>query len=238
VAKRLALVELLPESTQQLIREGKIAAQMAMKYLVPIARVSAEDCERMAAVFVKHHCDTRQAAQLYAAWRDGSRVVRERILAEPELFLKTQQQPSEEKQSAGLDLQRDLDMAVAILQRVSRRMSAALPEMDQQQQQQAQQRLESARRELSRIAVRLEQEKESKHADAGAAQRDSGDERAAGKSTRDSAGIEVVAADHTTRAEFQVGFGAGDPAGGESRTPPATDPRTFERLQRQPRASP
>ena len=38
VAKRLALVELLPEATQQQIREGKIAAQMALKYLVPIAR--------------------------------------------------------------------------------------------------------------------------------------------------------------------------------------------------------
>src|SRR5439155_8065667 len=31
--------------------------------------------------------------QLYAAWREGSRVVRERILAAPELFLKTQRQP-------------------------------------------------------------------------------------------------------------------------------------------------
>ena len=47
----------------------------------------------MAAAFVQHRCDTRQAGQLYAAWREGSRVVRERILAEPELFLKTQRQP-------------------------------------------------------------------------------------------------------------------------------------------------
>ena len=65
---------------------------MAMKYLVPIARVNVEDCERMAAAFIQYRCDTRQAGQLYAAWRDGSRVVRERILAEPELFLKTQRQ--------------------------------------------------------------------------------------------------------------------------------------------------
>jgi ParB family transcriptional regulator, chromosome partitioning protein len=238
VVKRLALVELLPESTQQLIREGNIAAQMAMKYLVPIARVSAEDCERMAAIWVKHHCDTRQAAPLYAAWRDGSRVVRERILTEPDLFLKTQQQPSVEKRSAGLDLQRDLDMAVAILQRVNRRMGAALPEMDQQQQQQAQQRIESARRELSRIALRLEKERESKHADAGAAKRDSGDERAAGEHSRDSAGVEAVTADYPSSAEFEVGLGAGDPARGESRTLPATDPRAFEYLQRQSRASP
>jgi hypothetical protein len=54
------------------VREGKIAAQLAMKYLVPVARVKVDHCERMAAAFAKHRCDTRQAGQLYAAWRDGS----------------------------------------------------------------------------------------------------------------------------------------------------------------------
>ena len=101
VSRRLALVELLPEVVQRYVREGSIAAQIAMKYLVPVARVSVEDCERMAAAFVKHRCDSRQAAQLYAAWREGSRVVRERILTEPELFLKTQRQPQTAKPAGG-----------------------------------------------------------------------------------------------------------------------------------------
>jgi hypothetical protein len=87
VSRRLALVEWLPEAIQQQVREGKIAAQMALKYLVPVARVDAEHCQRMAAVFVAHRCDTGQAGQLYAAWRQGTRVARERTLAEPELFL-------------------------------------------------------------------------------------------------------------------------------------------------------
>jgi hypothetical protein len=34
VSRRLALVELLPESIQQQVREGKPGAQLAMKYLV------------------------------------------------------------------------------------------------------------------------------------------------------------------------------------------------------------
>ena len=93
VSRRLALVELLPEAIQQQVREGSIAAQTAMKYLVPIARLSVEDCDRMAAALARHRCDARQAAQLYAAWRQGSRTVRERILSQPELFLKTQRQP-------------------------------------------------------------------------------------------------------------------------------------------------
>src|ERR1700689_5048304 len=147
VSRRLALVELLPETIQQQVREGTLGAQLAMKYLVPIARVKVEDCERMAAAFIQHHCDTRQAGQLYAAWRDGSRVGRERILAEPELFLKTQRQPPSAKPAAAA-LDGELEMAVAILHRASRRLAAALPEMDRRQQEQAQRQIESARREL------------------------------------------------------------------------------------------
>jgi ParB/RepB/Spo0J family partition protein len=100
VSRRLALVELLPEAIQQQVREGKLGAQVAMKYLVPVARVDTDDCARMAAAFVAHHCDTRQAGQLYTAWRKGTRVARERVLAEPELFLKTQRQPPAAKPAA------------------------------------------------------------------------------------------------------------------------------------------
>ena len=38
VSRRLALVELLPEAVQRHVREGNITAQIAMKYLVPVAR--------------------------------------------------------------------------------------------------------------------------------------------------------------------------------------------------------
>jgi len=146
VSRRLALVELLPETVQLQVREGNLTAQIAMKYLVPVARVNAEDCERMAAAFVKHRCDTRQAAQLYTAWRKGSRVVRERILAEPELFLKTQRRPPMVKPAAVEQVERDLEMALAILRRAGRHLSEALPLMNGAQREQTQSRIESARR--------------------------------------------------------------------------------------------
>jgi hypothetical protein len=57
VSRRLALVELLPEAIQQQVREGRISAHVAMKYLVPVARVSLEHCQRMAAIFAQRHCD-------------------------------------------------------------------------------------------------------------------------------------------------------------------------------------
>jgi ParB family chromosome partitioning protein len=237
VSRRLALVELLPETIQQQVREGAIAAQLAMKYLAPVARVNVEDCERMAAAFVQHRCDTRQAGQLYAAWRDGSRVVRERILAEPELFWKTQRQPPSTRPAA-VAFDRELEMAVAILHRASRGLAEALPEMDRRQQEQAQGQIESARRELDRMAARIGKEQEAPHAEPGATNRDSGTEREGSEQTRDRARVAVVAADRAQSTAIELHQRSGNPTGGESRTPPATDPRSFDFLQGESRASP
>jgi ParB family chromosome partitioning protein len=237
VSRRLALVELLPEAIQQQVREGALRAELAMKYLVPVARVNLEHCERMAAAFVQHRCNTRQAGQLYAAWREGSRVVRERILAEPELFLKTQRQPPATRPAAaGLD--RELEMAVAILHRASRRLAEALPEMDRRQQEQAQRQIESARRELDRMAARIGKEQEAKLAEPGATNRDSGTERAGSEQARDRAPAATVAPDRAQSSALELHPRAGNPTGGESRTVPATDPRAFDFLQGESRASP
>jgi hypothetical protein len=64
--------------------------------LVPVARVNLEDCQRMAAAFAQHHSNTRQAGQLYTAWRSGSAAIRKRLLDDPALFFKTQR-PAEPK---------------------------------------------------------------------------------------------------------------------------------------------
>jgi ParB family transcriptional regulator, chromosome partitioning protein len=237
VSRRLALVELLPEAIQQQVREGELGAQLAMKYLVPVARVNLEHCERMAAAFVQHRCDTRQAGQLYAAWRAGSRVVRERILAAADLFLKTQRQPPATAPAAG-ELERELEMAVAILHRAGRRLAEALPEMAGPQQEQAQRQIESARRELDRMAARIGKEQEARHAEPDATNHDSGTEREGSEQTRDRARIETVALDRAQSPAIELQPRAGTPPDGESRTLPATDPRAFNRLQGESRASP
>lgn len=239
VSRRLALVELLPEAIQQQVREGALGADLAMKYLVPVARVNLDDCQRMAAAFVQHRCDTRQAGQLYAAWRDGSRVVRERILAEPELFLKTQRQPPPAPattQAAGL--QRDLEMAAAIVHRASRRLAEASAEMNGEQLEQARRQIDGARRELGRMAERIGKEQGAQHAEPGTTNRDSGTEREGSDQTRDRARVAVVAAERAQSAAIELHARAGNPAAGESRTLPATDPRAFERLEGESRASP
>ncbi len=89
-------------------------------------------------------------------------MVRERILAEPELFLKTQRQPTA-RSPAAAGVERDLETAVAILRRVGRRLAEALPEMDGRRQEQAQRQIESAHRELERMAARIGKEQQAQH---------------------------------------------------------------------------
>jgi ParB family chromosome partitioning protein len=238
VSRRLALVELLPEAIQQQVREGKLAAQVAMKYLVPVARVSADDCTRMAAAFVAHRCDTRQAGQLYTAWRQATRAVRERILAEPELFLKTQRPAPPATPAAVAQVERDLEMVIAILRRTGRRLAEALPEMTGAQQKQAQEQMENARRELQRIAERIGKEQEEKHAEPGTTNRDSGTEREGSEQTGDRTRAALVAADRAQSAARELHQRAGNPTGGEGGTVPRTDPRTFDIVQGESRASP
>jgi ParB family chromosome partitioning protein len=238
VSRRLALVELLPEAIQQQVREGKLAAQVAMKYLVPVARVNADDCSRMAAAFVAHRCDTRQAGQLYTAWRKGTRTVRERILAEPELFLKTQRQAPAAKPAAVEQVERDLDMVIAILRRTGRRLGEVLPEMTGPQQKQAQGQMENACRELNRMTERIGKEQEARHAEPGTADRDSGTEREGSEQTPDRTRAAAVAPERAQSAALQLHQRAGDPTGGEGGTVPRTDPRTFDIVQGESRASP
>ena len=178
VARRLSLVETLPETVQQQVREGKIGAQIAMRYLVPVARVSLEQCLRMAAVFSNHcganqHWTTRQAAALYNAWREAKGAVRQRILANPELLLKTQQQP------APTTLESELNKIVAITQRALHHAETPPPNIGQLLR-----KIHHATTLLNELAERIEEHK-SNHVEPIATRDDSGTPRQGDQQTRD-----------------------------------------------------
>ncbi len=237
VSRRLALVELLPEAIQQQVREGQISAHVAMKFLVPVARVSLEDCQRMAAVFVKYLCDTRQAGQLYAAWRHGSPLIRQRVLDQPELFLKAQRQEPKAA-AAGAELLRDLEMALAIVNRASRRLAgAAGAEIDRQQRRAARQQIDRLQGQLHRLAGKIPQEQEP-HVESSTTHHDSGTAHTGSEQTRDCTGVGNLPPDGAPSPAVEGRPGAGVTASREGRTLPATDLGAVQRLQGEPRASP
>jgi ParB family chromosome partitioning protein len=240
VSRRLALAEVLPEALQQQVREGKILAQVAMKFLVPVARQSLEDCQRMATIFAEHHCATRQAGQLYGAWRKGSPAIRKRILDDPELFFKTQRQAAEEKAPAGTgaELLRDLEMVVAIVNRAQRRLAGAVvTELDDQQAKAARHQIERIQKQLRRIDEEILSEKKP-HVEPSATHHDSGTEYQASEQTGDRTGDGNLPRGGAQSPPLELQRGAGTAPNRESRTAPPTDPGAFRPVQGESRASP
>jgi ParB family chromosome partitioning protein len=238
VSRRLALVELLPEAIQQQVREGKIAAHLAMKFLVPVARIGLDDCQRMAAVFSQHHCDTRQAGQLYAAWRDGSLAIRKRILDEPELFFKAQRQVEPQATAASAaQLGRDLEMVLAIVNRAGRRLDGAVAEMDRNQLAEARGKIDRIQSQLHHLAGKIQAE-EQQHVEPSATNHDSGTEHSGSDQARDRADLGNLPSDGAQSSALQLHHRAGASPCRESRTLPATDPGAFERLQGESRPGP
>jgi len=246
VSRRLALVELLPDSVQQQVRAGEIPAQVAMKYLVPVARGSLDDCQQMAAAFARHKFTNRQAGQLYAAWREASPQIRQRLLEQPQLFLKAQREA--EPQAAGSPLQellRDLEMIAALAHRANRRVSRAtsqFEQLDAEQSEQVRHQLDFALQELRRLAARIPQEakpgKEQEYVESKSASHDSTTACSGSEETRDRAPAGYLSSERAQGAALQLRPGAGAPACGESRTLSATDPGVVGPLQGESCASP
>jgi ParB/RepB/Spo0J family partition protein len=237
VSRRLALVELLPEAIQQQVREGKIAAQLAMKFLVPTARQSLDDCQRMAAIFAEHHCDSREAGQLYAAWRQGSVAIRQRILGDPALFFKAQRQ---EKLPAGsaAELIHDLEMVSAIVNRARRRLAGTgAVELNQTQRVDAHQQVERIEQQLQRIDEKLLPE-QAPHVEPGTTNHDSGTAQPGDSEARDCTSAGSLPRSRAQSSALELHRRAGVAAAGESRTLPATDPGAFRSVQGESRASP
>jgi len=239
VSRRLALVEVLPEAIQQQVREGKIPAQVALKFLVPVARQSLEDCQRMAAIFAQHHCDTREAGQLYAAWRKGSPAIRKRILDDPELFFKTQRQVQEKAPAGtGAELLRDLEIVMAVVNRAQRRLGgAASPDLDEQQARAARHQIDRIQSQLCRIDEEILPEKKP-HVEPSATHHDSGTKHARSEQTGDRAGSGDLPRGRAQSSPLELHRGPGTAANREGGTLPSTDPGAIRPVQGESRASP
>jgi ParB/RepB/Spo0J family partition protein len=238
VSRRLALVELLPDDVQHRVRTGEIPAQLAMKYLVPVARASLQDCQQMAAAFAQHKFTSRQAGQLYAAWREASPRIRQRLLEQPQLFLKVQREVEPPPAAASLlqELSRDLQMVAAIAHRGNRRLRRASTEGQQLHQAQSEllrHQLDLALQELHRLAARIPEARLGKeeHVESESTNHHSGTTRPGSEETRDCPGAGHLSSECAQGASFQLRPGAGAPACGEGRTLSTTDPGVIASLQ-------
>jgi hypothetical protein len=132
LSRRLALVQALPDSVQQQVQAGAIPAHAAMRCLVPLARANAAQCAALADAIAGAGLSARSVERLYVAWRRGDAEVRARIAVQPLLYLRAEpvlaepDEPADPGASAVEALLRDVDVAGAILRRVTRRLVRGL----------------------------------------------------------------------------------------------------------------
>lgn len=237
VMRRLALVELLPESVQQQVRDGKLSAHVAAKHLAAVARVSLDDCLRMADGFARHHFNTRQASELYKAWREGSSLTRERILGQPELFLKARKQVEQQAPpTPAAELLGDLEMVVAITKRARGRVGRAALKMNLEQCEEARRQIDRALVQLNELAKRIPREEE--HVEQRTKDGDSGTCGSGSEPPTDRPSYGYLPSDGAASRWLEIIRGAPDRASREGRTLPAADPRTLEELQGEPGPGP
>jgi ParB family chromosome partitioning protein len=183
VSRRLALVRELPQSVQHYVRLGKIGAQAAMKYLVPIARTNKFSCERLAEEIARHQFSTSEVGQIYDAWRKGPTYVQNSIIDSPKLFLRTRREIEgydPESVNAGKELLRNLDIVGGIARRAARQWKEADRMMNPAERENAWLCLQQAINDLTVLSNKIEKESvyvefESAYGNPGTSSQGSGD---------------------------------------------------------------
>jgi hypothetical protein len=93
-----------------------------MKYLVPLARANKRHCERLVASLGDARVSVRELGALYVAWRRADRAGKERIVAEPLLFLRALASTQPDAAAEPPSLHKDLTALAVIAWRASRRV--------------------------------------------------------------------------------------------------------------------
>jgi len=88
VSRRLGLLDALATSAQEAVRAGSVPSHAAMKYLVPLARANKRQCEQLITGLGDTRVSDRELGALYTAWRRADRAGKQRLVAEPLLFLR------------------------------------------------------------------------------------------------------------------------------------------------------
>jgi ParB/RepB/Spo0J family partition protein len=130
VSRRLALVEVLPVAAEEALRCGTVAAQAAMKCLVPLARANADQCERLVVNLGSRRLPVRQMTRLYVGWRAGNAAQREAIVERPLLYLDLEEREVEKGIDPGAEREQRLVRDLGALAAICRRARRALGERE------------------------------------------------------------------------------------------------------------
>lgn len=88
VKRRLDLLQSLPESVLELLRSGHICAWSASRVFAPLARANTEHATKLSEYMLTNSLSNRELHEFFQEYKKSSRKLREKMIHNPELFLK------------------------------------------------------------------------------------------------------------------------------------------------------
>jgi ParB family chromosome partitioning protein len=132
VSRRLALMEALSDEILDALCEGKISSWTACRVLAPLARANPEHAELLSRHLISEPLSTREVASLYGHYQQGNSKQRERIVAEPGLFIKAMRARGDQLEAQALtegpegQWIKDWRVVAAILRRLHKALATVI----------------------------------------------------------------------------------------------------------------
>ncbi len=131
VTRRLDLLHALPQEVLKEVKAGHISSWAASRVLAPLARANADHAGALGRWVVREHVSTRELADFFDHYQSAPAITRERMVADPSLFMKALRTQREKEQAGRLRAGpegrwlSDLLELVATLRRLNRLASGA-----------------------------------------------------------------------------------------------------------------
>ncbi|MFC1835437.1 ParB/RepB/Spo0J family partition protein [Thermodesulfobacteriota bacterium] len=102
VSRRLALIDDLPEDLLGAVLGGHVSAWAAGRVLAPLARANKEHAEKLIENPADNPLSTRQLSEFFEHYQRSGKRERNRMIADPGLFVKAKEQTKAAKQAKNL----------------------------------------------------------------------------------------------------------------------------------------
>ena len=133
VSRRLQLISALPDAAVAAVREGRLSSWAAARVMAPLARANSEHADRLLRALAGAPLSTRELRCWFKHYEGASRVTRERLVDQPQLFVRAQQEIAAQHTSARLrdgpegECESDLRHLNVIIARLRKRMATLRP---------------------------------------------------------------------------------------------------------------
>jgi len=130
VNRRLQLVSGLPDILFGAVREGTLSTWAATRVMAPLARANGEHAQLLLEGLKREGLSTRELRQWFEHYQRSPRLVRERLVQSPRLFIEALRAADEQRADAQLragpdgSCARELCQALALIERVRRQLAA------------------------------------------------------------------------------------------------------------------